>query len=369
MMLLTVLLLFVFLPSCATDEDPETSETEGEENVQQDWYDAFETVDVLEEEYELKRIAESGTVVDIIDSERILSIEDNRLLLINHESQSEEVIEEEAWNPYVSIDKNAVFYETDDGIFRFKLESEEKDRIYSKQGSEIIRHYIATPDGKQVFLQIIDDENIYRSYHLSNEGDVREISIEENQEFQVIRPLYLTPYRLYALAEFTQSVVQGDAEVVKQSKIDFVYFQLANGEMQNLTSNSIDRSTYFLDTTEQGNIILETRREEQKEDGVELIRDHIIFNINTEYYASAEIHNEDVYLYKSVDGQNRYVTIQDPPELDYEYPDKVDIVRTESGEQKVIGTILTGAPSEAYLHDNQMVFQSHGDVYLIEKKE
>jgi hypothetical protein len=207
----------------------------------------------------------------------------------------------------------------------------------------------------------------YKTLLVDSSSSARQVPLLEDEGFAITRPLYLTRFRLYALAESSEDI-QGEEGSVSASSIDFVYVDLSSGNIRNITSNDFGDTVEYVDQSNTGNIILRQIQRSTNEEGLVETKTYRTFNTSTEYIYASGIKNRDILLFKSINDDEEFITVENPAELVEKYPKLVELKHYEGSREELIATIFTGSPSQIFLYGNAIVFNSNGDTYIINKK-
>ncbi|SHE28081.1 hypothetical protein [Alkalibacter saccharofermentans] len=360
--------LIIVLAACSPSADQiDGEEVDMTEDEVQSLESAFESVDIVDgDNYVVERKTMHGDIAEIINSSTVLLSGENQLMVYDMETEEVNVIAQQGWNPQVSQNKSIIAYENDNGIYKVSPSGDGEVLVYERESDEIIRSYILSRDGGSILISLIDEDE-YKTVLVDSSLNTRVVPFDENEGFVVTRPLYLTRFRLYALAESSEAI-QGEEGSVSASSIDFVYVDLSNGRIRNITSNDYGDTVEYVDQSNTGNIILRHIKRSTNEEGLVETKTYRTFNTSTEYIYTSRIKNRDIILFKSINDDRDFITVENPPEPDQRYPKLVELKHYAGSREDTIATIFTGSPSQIYLYEDTIVFNSNGDTYIIDKK-
>jgi hypothetical protein len=360
--------LIIVLAACSPSADQMGGEeVDMTEDEVQSLESAFESVDIVDvENYVVERKTMHGDIAEIINSSTVLLSGENQLMVYDMESEEVNVIAQQGWNPQVSQNKSIIAYENDNGIYKVSPSGDGEVLVYERESDEIIRSYILSRDGGSILISLIVEDE-YKTVLVDSSLNTRVVPFNENEGFVVNRPLFLTRFRLYALAESSEAI-QGEEGSVSASSIDFVYVDLSNGRIRNITSNDYGDTVEYVDQSNTGNIILRHIKRSTNEEGLVETKTYRTFNTSTEYIYTSGIKNRDIILFKSINDDRDFITVENPPEPNQRYPKLVELKHYAGNREDTIATIFTGSPSQIYLYEDTIVFNSNGDTYIIDKK-
>ncbi|HAE62802.1 MAG TPA: hypothetical protein DCG38_10820 [Eubacteriaceae bacterium] len=365
--LLAASLILAFTACSQTDDPAIDEDAEIAEDESASLENAFESVDLADEaSYQVTRKTMLGDISEIINSTTVLISSDNKLLVYDMESEEANIIADQGWNPQISQNKSIIAYENDNGIYKISPSGEGETLAYERKSDEIIRSYILSRDGANILINLIEGDE-YKTLLVDSSSSARQIPLLEDEGFAITRPLYLTRFRLYALAESSEDI-QGEEGSVSASSIDFVYVDLSSGNIRNITSNDFGDTVEYVDQSNTGNIILRQIQRSTNEEGLVETKTYRTFNTSTEYIYASGIKNRDILLFKSINDDEEFITVENPAELVEKYPKLVELKHYEGSREELIATIFTGSPSQIFLYGNAIVFNSNGDTYIINKK-
>lgn len=361
-----IAILAMLLASCGQNESPGDTSSEPTDEIldEQTYEEYFASLSVLDEEaYPSERFSMEGTISEVLDQDTLLISKDNQIFSYDLESVQTNMLVEEGWNERLSLNKRIIAYENMDGIHVMSSDGSGERLVYDREPGAIVRDYILSRDGSTLFILLLDGDE-YRSILVDSQGNSREIQIGEGEDFEITKPLYLTAYRLYALSE-TSVELQGEEGDVQASSIDFIYVELATGNHRNLTANAYGDGLEYMGQSSNGNILLRHLRQTTNEDGLWVEETFRTFNINTEYITTSTIEKRDILVFKSINDERDYLTLEYPEEVDYRYPSLVEIRRYVNNEPTTIGTIFTDAPTQMFYYEGYLYFNSNGDTYRV----
>ncbi|QSX08670.1 hypothetical protein J0B03_00850 [Alkalibacter rhizosphaerae] len=361
-----VIMITMFI-SCAPNEDPSDPLPDPMDNGEDPaaYEEYFESLQLSDEENTSSlRVPMVGDITDVLNDHTLLTSRDNEIFAYDLETEVTTLLAEEAWNERLSVDKKIIAYENEEGIYTISPNGQNDKLLYEREKDVIIRDYVLSTDGKNMFLSLLDGDE-YRSIVVDSTGNVKELKVGEKDTFRITKPLFLTPYRLYALAEYSEELEGGEG-TIRASSIDFIYVELANGNQRNITGNAYGDTLEYMDRSSNGNILLRHLRQSTNEDGLVTTVTYRTFNTATEFISTSSIEKRDILVFKSIDDEKDYLTLERPPERDDRYPDLVEINRYINNQGKTIGTIFTGAPPQIFYHQGYLFFNSNKDTYRIQ---
>ncbi|NTW72527.1 MAG: hypothetical protein HGA49_09855 [Eubacteriaceae bacterium] len=362
--ILLVLAALLFNGCSKTTSDNTDTTGDDQQEVSGNLENAFESVNISDtENYSVTRVKQYGDIVDIIDDDNILCLDGKKLIKYNLVKNQYETISENAWNPIVSMDKGTIIYEDPKGIHRWDVKSSKNEIIYELKSNQVTRNAILSRNGSLLLVQLLESDK-FKTILITSTGKTSEVPVSDSNEFLISRDLYLTKFRLYALAETTTKINGSQAEA-QESSVDFVYVNLSTGEVNNITNNAYGSTVEYIDKSNTENILLKLVEKTTNEEGVVEKETYKIFNTSTEYIYGSSIVDSNIILLKSVDDDKSFITIEEPDAIDPQYPDLVELKYYKNGKESLIGTIFTGAPVEMHLYNNKLIFNSNGDTYMI----
>ncbi|MBF7095779.1 hypothetical protein [Alkalibacter mobilis] len=361
------IVIFMLLVSIScSKEDVKTGEDEisEAETPSVDYQAAFESVEVSDEgSYISERSKLVGDIVEAIDSNTLLCTSDNKILIYDFNEGTTRTLAEDSWNIRLSQDRNKIAYENDQGIYVMDIEGKGEKQLYERSDDQIVRDYILSSDGSKALITLIE-KNDYVTIIADSNGVIQYLPLDESENFSITKPLYLTRYRLYALVETREMISDGE-DVTYGSMVDFVYVELDSGDYRNITRNVYGNTVEYVDRSDSGNIILRSIKKTTNEDGLIETEEYKTFNTSTEYIYSSGIESKDINLFKSINDDKDFITVEDPVDLDYRYPKLVLIKQYTDHKATLVGTIFTGNPSQIFYRNDSIFFNSNGDTYRI----
>jgi hypothetical protein len=365
--LLISLLLLVWLFSACSPQVPE-EETPGddlEEPTEAPAYESyFESLTIVDSQaHPVDRVPMTGDITDVLNEQTLLTSNDHQILAFDLLTKETTLLAEEGWNERLSMDKKVVAFENQDGIHTVSVNGENSKQIYQRESNVVVRDYILSRDGKTVLISLLDGDD-YRTLLVDPQGTTKTLNFGESASFRITKPLFLTAYRLYALAEYAQNVVGADGNVIASS-IDFVYVELSSGNKLNITGNVAGDRLEYMDQSSTGNILLRHVRHSTNEEGLVVTETYRTFNTSTEFISTSSVADTDILVFKSIDDEKDYVTVERPDTADYRYPSMVEIKRYVNQRPEILGTLFTGAPAQIFYHNGYVFFHSNGDLYRI----
>lgn len=364
---LGLLIMSLFLTSCSNDPGGDTGDGEGE-TLPEDpisYEEYFESLTVTDPQaHPSLRVPMTGDISDVINDHTLLTSKDNQIFTYDLNTKESILLAAKGWNERLSMDKKVIAYENEEGITTVSADGRNESLMYKRTGDVVLREYILSRDGQSLLVFLLDGEDP-KSLLITNDGQTKEMTFGEGDDFRITKPLYLTRFRLYALAESSRDVAGEDGSV-RASSIDFVYFDLTTGSRTNITGNAFGDSLEYMDQSGNGNILLRHLRQSTNEDGLVVTETFKTFNTTTEFISSSSIANRNILVFKSIDDERDYLTIERPEVQDNRYPAQVVLRRYTNNAGETIGTLFTGAPSQIFYHQGYLFFNSNKDTYRIQ---
>lgn len=357
----------VILTSCSQNQDGENPDADNEALLEDPvaYEEYFESLTVSDPQtHPYVRVPMTGDISDVIDDHTLLTSKDNQIFAYDLIEEKSILLASEGWNERLSMDKKVIAYENEDGITTVSADGRNEILMYQRTEDMVLRDYILSRDGKTLLVFLLDGD-VPKSLLITQGGETKELNFGEGDSFRITKPLYLTRFRLYALAEYAQDVAGVDGSV-RASSIDFVYLDLSNGSRTNITDNAFGDTLEYMDQSGSGNILLRHLRQSTNEDGLVVTETFKTFNTTTEFISSSTIANRNILVFKSIDDERDYLTIERPEVQDNRYPSQVVIRRYINNVGQTVGTLFTGAPSQIFYHQGYLFFNSNKDTYRIQ---
>lgn len=365
--LLGLLIISLFLTSCSNDPGEGTGNGEGE-TLPEDpvsYEEYFESLTVTDPQtHPSLRVPMTGDISDVINDHTLLTSKDNQIFAYDLNTKESILLAAKGWNERLSMDKKVIAYENEEGITTVSADGRNEFLMYKRTGDVVLREYILSRDGQSLLVFLLDGDDP-KSLLITKDGPTKEMAFGEGDDFRITKPLYLTRFRLYALAEFSRDVAGEDGSV-RASSIDFVYLDLTTGTRTNITGNAFGDRLEYMDQSGNGNILLRHLRQSTNEDGLVVTETFKTFNTTTEFISSSSIANRNILVFKSIDDERDYLTIERPEVQDNRYPAQVVLRRYTNNTGETIGTLFTGAPSQIFYHQGYLFFNSNKDTYRIQ---
>ncbi|MPW26327.1 hypothetical protein GC105_11055 [Alkalibaculum sp. M08DMB] len=364
---LIVIISGIMLLSSCFNEEIENKTDDIIENEQiEDYNTIFESVELENnEDYNIHRITQDGTLLEILNNKNILiSKDNNNLVVYNTKNQDENIIAEEAWNATVSIDKSIISYEKEDGIYVSSINGNDSILVYSLN-DEITRNFIISSDSKSILIQTIKDDE-FQNKIVDLEGNVKELNITENDDFIITKLIYFRNNRLYATAQIKKDKIDvNDEELIKTT--DLIRLDTNTGAVKNITNMSPQDQTYLLDIYDEDKLLIKIEETTVDDDGINVKNSIKRVNLSNGGIYSTRIDIADTTVIKILDRETEYIWLEEPIEYDIKFPNKLEIkYRNNKGVVDTIGSITSGIPSTIFVQDNDIYFNSNGDIYIID---
>jgi len=353
----------LFISSCTSTKNADNTDTELDEQST-DYNAIFESVMLQDDEnYEMKRITNEGEIIQVLNDDRILLNKESNLVIYNITEDKETILVEDMWNPIISADKTTIAYENSEGIQIFNIEDKTSKLVYELKDNEISRNFIISSNNKTMLLQTIEEDK-FHTMILDLKGNAKEVALQENDNFIITNLVYYTGNKLFATAEIKKEKDDVEEEELIKTT-DIVMINTSNKKMTNITNMAPEDQSYFLDLFD-NKILIEIIENTVNEDGI--TTENAIKTINTSSgeLSSTNIQVENSTVLKLLSNEKEYVWLEEPEERDSKFTEKKEIKLTQnSATPKIIGTIYSDVPSSIFVEDNNIVFKSNGDIYII----
>ena len=319
-----------------------------------------------EENTKVHRIQSDGLLVDTLNDQQLLIKKGSDLMIYDLKTGSESALLVDVYNTVLSADKNVIAYEKNQGIYIMNLRDKKSVLLYTLQ-NERSRNFILSDNGSSLLLQTVKG-NQYNNKLINQNKQVEEISIGENNDLVITRFIYFSDQKLFALGEMKKesNLIEEDET---SNATDLFMIDIQNDKLANITNLKAEGKTKYLDIYGKDQLLVELTESTISDEELEISKRLKRVDMNSGRMYDIRINVEDPYSLKIIRDEKEFIWLEKSDD-DINYSAKHTLkIRKRNGKVETLLSILTDIPSSLYVQDNRILFNSNGDIYIVEIDE
>lgn len=313
---------------------------------------------------QIQRIQSEGILIETLNDEKLLLKKDSNLFVYDLKTNKESLLLQDVYNAVLSTDKSKMAYEENQKIYLMNLKDTTSVLLYELEG-EVSRNFILSDDGNKLLLQTLKDGQ-YKNKIIARDKQIEEVHVEKRKDLILTDFIYFSGDKLFSLATVKKDN-QLSIEDETSSTTDLIMIDLKKNSIVNITDLKAEGLVDCLDLYNENQLLLELTESTINDE--ELLTSHTIKRVDM---TSGKMYNtgikvEDPHSLKILGHEKEYIWLEESTEEDENYSQKQNLnIRKKNGSVQTVVSIVNDIPSALFVQDNRILFNSNGDIYMVE---